>query len=129
MERNRLLLRCYVCNKTVTKKTFFELTYGFIVVVNCAFIFWEMFHLKTHHNCQHFKSIPFKCSIHLVNFALLQFHESYTWISFFNQLFCYGWKVHTHICLHSTSIPEWWKVKKEESHSISNDEQGSDQFF
>ena len=59
----------------------------FVVVVNCAFIFWEMFHLKTHHNCQHFKSIQFKCSIHLVNFALLQFHESYTWISFFIQLF------------------------------------------
>ena len=98
----------------------------FVVVVNCAFIFWEMFHLKTHHNCQHFKSIPFKCSIHLVNFALLQFHESYTWISFFNQLFCYGWKVHTHICLHSISIPEGWKVKEEESHSISNDEQVQD---
>ena len=27
----------------------------FVVVVNCAFIFWEMFHLKTHHNCQRFK--------------------------------------------------------------------------
>ena len=38
--------------------------------VNCAFIFRVMSGLKTHDNCQHFKSRLFRCSIYLVNFAL-----------------------------------------------------------
>ena len=41
--------------------------------------------------------------------------EIYAWISFFRQLFCYGWKIHNQCCLHGRGIPERWKVKEEES--------------
>ena len=34
-------------------------------------------------------------------------------------MFCYGWRVHTQICLHDIRIPEGWRVNVSEESSGS----------